>query len=623
MALGPYYIDGSIGGTGGAGSSGDPYRSWSDFLTGAAQSLSGHGEVIVYMKNRCTVGNTGSNNFNCSGWTNQSDSDYLHFKPWPGFEGDGTISGTPGWTEAADSYQYCFDVLEKSHITRLSVENTSTSTLGAGAIRPSGGKIVLDGVIAKAEDVAFAYGVGSVLTNCIGIVTSSGATAFDANESYGSYTLTNCTAINTSSGGTAYDTSGLGNTTTAINCVAYGSFTTEWSSGGTWHTDSGYNSGQIASGSQPTAIQDNYSQLSSSPFDALSEPYSPASGGALDGTGTATGAPSTDGLGATRPSPPSRGWLEVQAGDVDIAINVGSITFTTYVPIISIQSGPIDIPIGVGAVAFTTYDLVDTTGGSQEVFPNVGSAVITTYAETLGFGFGIPTSVDPGEFFPDDSALGIIGHILTVNETHIKPMLDGSVVITTYDLIVSTSQGTFIAVDVGSITSTGYAPEDISSHVPSPEVNSLTISTYVPLIGTSHVRTPDTSSLTITGYDVSISAEGNTFISIDSGSVTTGSSVPTLVFDIGRHPDTGSITITSYTPDAITEDVSWEFFPDQGETVFTSYDLTLDIVEVNKIFNIGAGSLVIPGYKVLFGTVITGATGGGRDRRKLIGMLRR
>lgn len=309
-------------------------------------------------------------------------------------------------------------------------------------------------------------------------------------------------------------------------------------------------------------------------------------------------------------------------GSASIPIDQGSVVITTYEPSVSQQSGSVLIPIDAGSVAYTTYDLTIAFDQNHNRFPDQGELTLSTYAESLSFGFGIPTSVDPAESFPDDSAMGITGYAPVVNQKYFLPMSVGSATFTTYDLSVSViSGGTFIDVPVGAITTSGHAPDDINAHVPSPTTGTVTFTGYAPTVDVTHVRAIGVGAVTTTTYDLSVSADTNTAILMDVGAGTFTGSAPSLSLGIGRHPGAGSITFTSYTPDAISEDVSWEFFPDEGSATYSTYDLTLSIIEVNKSIPIAVGSLVIPGWKPPFGSNPSVEVGA-RKRRKILGFLK-
>lgn len=301
--------------------------------------------------------------------------------------------------------------------------------------------------------------------------------------------------------------------------------------------------------------------------------------------------------------------------------DVGAITYTGYSPTVNIATGPIAIPVGSGSTTTTTYDLSVGIANSSSIPIGTGSQQFTTYAESLNIGFGIPEGTGPEAAFPDDTNVGITGYAVNVGGDYTIGIGVGSISISTYDLTVSSTQGSFIPVDVGAITTTGYAPIDVNSHVPSPGTATQTITGYVPLIGTSHFRTPDTAAVTITGYDVSIAPTTDIYIDVGSGAITSASSAPSLIRGTGRAPDVATLGFTGYTPDAISEDVSWEFFPDEGSATYSTYDLTLSIIEVHKSIPIAVGSLVIPGWKPPFGSNPSVEVGA-RKRRKILGFLK-
>lgn len=309
------------------------------------------------------------------------------------------------------------------------------------------------------------------------------------------------------------------------------------------------------------------------------------------------------------------------SANYDISIGVGAVTATTYAPSADVVSGPIEISISVGSVTSTTYTTSADVGSSSAIPINVGSQQFSTYDQSLNIGFGVPEGTGPEAAFPDDTNVGITGYTVSVGGDYAIGIGVGSVSISTYDLTVSSTQGTFIPVDVGAITTTGYAPVDVSSHVPSPGTATQTITGYIPLIGTSHFRTPDVVEITITGYDVSTAPTTDIYIDVGSGEITSASSALSLIRGIGRAPGTATLGFTGYTPFALTEDVSWEFFPDEGSATYSTYDLTLSIIEVNKSIPIAVGSLVIPGWKLPFGTEPSVEVGA-RKRRKILGFLK-
>lgn len=308
-------------------------------------------------------------------------------------------------------------------------------------------------------------------------------------------------------------------------------------------------------------------------------------------------------------------------GSTAIPVGVGSTTTTTYDLTVSVVSGPISIPVDVGTTTFTSYTPSADVGSQASIPIGVGSNTLSTYAPGLGIALSVPNAGENPETFPDDGNMGITGYDVFLDFDYNISIEVGSATLTGYDLSADSGQGTFIPVDVGSITTTGYAPEDFNSHVPSPDVGIQTITGYVPLIGTSHTRTPDTVEITITGYDVSTAPTSDIYIDISSGSITSASSSPSLIRGTGRAPDTATLGITGYTPDAISEDVSWEFFPDTGSATYSTYDLTLSIIEVHKSIPIAVGSLVIPGWKLPFGTEPSVEVGA-RKRRKILGFLK-
>jgi len=301
--------------------------------------------------------------------------------------------------------------------------------------------------------------------------------------------------------------------------------------------------------------------------------------------------------------------------------NVGSISTTTYAPSVSVQSGASNIEVGAGSIVVTGQTPSADTTSSRAIPIDQGSQQFTTYAPTLGKVIEIPSGTGPEDVFPDDTNLGITGYDVFLDIDYNISVTDGAVALTGYDLEADSSQGTFIPIDVGAITTTGYAPVDVSSHVPSPSTATQTITGYVPLIGTSHFRTPDSVEITITGYDVSTAPTTDIYIDISSGAITSASSAPSLIRGTGRAPDTATLGFTGYTPDAISEDVSWEFFPDEGSATYSTYDLTLSIIEVNKSIPIAVGSLVIPGWKPPFGSSPSVEVGA-RKRRKILGFLK-
>jgi len=304
--------------------------------------------------------------------------------------------------------------------------------------------------------------------------------------------------------------------------------------------------------------------------------------------------------------------------------DVGSITSSGYAPTLQIQSGPIYISVDVGSITTTGQTPTADTTSSKVIPIDQGSQQFTTYNLTLGKVIEVPAGDGPEDVFPDDTNVGITGYIPLSGQTYNLQMGVNNVVITTYapSADVQAPAGIYIPVDVGTITATGYAPDDINAHVPSPSTGTITFASYTPTVDVTHVRAIDVGSITTTTYSPSVSADSNTAILMSVGAATYTGYAPSLSFGIGRHPDAGSITFTSYTPDAISEDVSWEFFPDQSDSTITGYSFTFELIEVNKIINIGAGTLIIPGWKVPFGTEPSVEIGV-RQRRKLLGILKR
>lgn len=308
---GPYYIDSAAAG-GGNGTSGTPYNTWASFLTGQQRDLTatgGEGEVIVYIKGNLAPASSSGMGM---GTFTTGATGYLHIQPWPGFEGTGTFASTPGFVEGGILGQsnWLFQLGTNCKMTRVKVASFTGAQHGFAF--KCGNNCIMDGVLVQGSEDVFIHGNGCKMRNCL-VYTTNGTSAFLPNGTfYSGVEFYNNTIIQGTSGGNAIINSNSGTNTLCKNNVCYGSFGTEFSTGtGTWSASCANNAGQIATASQPAAIQTGYVQLSGSPFvNFAGGNYAPASGGQLINAGTATGAPTTDASGVTRGAPPEIGYLE-------------------------------------------------------------------------------------------------------------------------------------------------------------------------------------------------------------------------------------------------------------------------------------------------------------------------
>lgn len=316
-----WYIDADAV-SNGDGSELSPFDGWINFLAGAAGDLTGLGEVDVFIKGEITDPNALGFQFNVDGFLNASASNYLHFKPWPGFEGDGSYGSMPGWasgTTGGGSQYIAFGSFHR--VSNLQFRPTNTGAMDAFNFNQT----VYTGVVVVAAGIPLRYnftGHTSTLQACLAVSDlSGGGTAFRASAGSTAIRYLNCTAVNTgAAGGTAFENRSSNGE--VKNCVAYGGFSIEYVDS---VTNASNNAGQLAAASQPANIQTNYVQLLADPFvDSANNDYAPADGGALDGAGVAVSGFTADAGGNAWANPPSIGYLEVVPDAAALAAEQGS-----------------------------------------------------------------------------------------------------------------------------------------------------------------------------------------------------------------------------------------------------------------------------------------------------------
>ena len=322
MSNNPAYVNLSLG-SGGDGTIGNPYGTWELAMAGEARSLTGLGEVIIYIQGTQVSTAASSPLFTAAaGWSNPSSSNYLHLKAWPGHEGDGTFANTPGWQGDVNGDGATLGAqLRYLRMTGLKVHNTSNNGNEAGCLfadTDPGGHVITN-CLFKAPTQSIAPGILGTFVNCLFVSTLTNGNGTNYNGTGWSNKFINCSFIQLASGGMA---SRNANDTdcTFINCVSYGGWTGEYGglsqNSGNAYSNSKNDAGQLTA---PSKLATGYVQLVSNPFDGgLVEPYRPTNGGALhagSSTGTPT-PPTTDALGATRGATPYIGWLEASSASV-------------------------------------------------------------------------------------------------------------------------------------------------------------------------------------------------------------------------------------------------------------------------------------------------------------------
>ena len=310
------YINANAG-TNGTGTSGSPYNSWANFLTGEARDLTSGAEGVlnVYIQGTLTDPNANTGQlFTLAGFTVDS-SNYVHLQPWSGFEGDGTWDSAPGFSHESDSgFAQIFDLLAHCDLTGLQVKNTRYTVDSSGYGARFLGNNIVDGAYIRAGTkgamVRSNVALRSNLIKCEGNgngVEADGTFLSGIQVDY-------CTLIGSSSGTAIVNASNC--TITVRDTVTYG-WTTEYATNsGTWGSGSTNNAGETATASQPANIQTNYVDLTGDPFvSSGTGDYTPATSGQLDDAGTALAGITTDIVGTTRDaSTPDIGAIETTGG---------------------------------------------------------------------------------------------------------------------------------------------------------------------------------------------------------------------------------------------------------------------------------------------------------------------
>jgi hypothetical protein len=313
------YIDPSIGGTGGAGTSVDPYRGWIDFRNvNNSRNLvtEAIGVVSVFLKGLCTDPNNAATNYTLAVAASGSNStNYFHFQPWPGFESS-TFSTMPGfYSTVTGSGTTLISFPDHCRFTQLKIHFDGTgSNQGIGLLASTGSSTgFLQQCWVRCRSHAVLFSSNHVIRNNIVEVLGAGSNGIRASAAGAAGLNIDFNTVIADGAACGIGIDPRSATANVRNNIVY------VINGGTWTSEyvtdpsasSGNNAGQLASGSQPGEIGTvGYVQISSNPF---SSGYYPASGGVLANTGVAVSGVTTDFAGVTRGTPPDIGALEVAA----------------------------------------------------------------------------------------------------------------------------------------------------------------------------------------------------------------------------------------------------------------------------------------------------------------------
>lgn len=404
-----FYGDGSLG-SGGDGSSGNPFGKWSDIVN-AVGDCAGQGVTTIYIKGTFTVGNHVSHlrfNFTSgdggAGAFGTDVSNYIVLLPWPGFEGNGLFGSAPGFAVTAANGTTVFTLdLPYSQMLGIDVYATGSDANARHGVSLNSVFCKFSGYI-RCNSIAASFGADDcVLFNTIAKVTRSDAAASRIPTGIDRIKLYNFTCVSTgSSTAAAHSVAGATGDGICQNCAVYGFTGLEWEeTGGTPGTWNGSTNcaGQIAVGSQNAHLTTNYVQLTADPFVNLAGGnYFPAASGQLDGVGTTTYT-ATDLVGATWGSPAAIGGLEValsvavlsapagtpdtlvgssgNTADLSVTTDTGSGTLYWFLSTSATPPTVANLKTGTGSVAF---DNQAVSGAGAQTMNNKGSlAEKTTY----------------------------------------------------------------------------------------------------------------------------------------------------------------------------------------------------------------------------------------------------